>query len=260
MSNYKKEETYIRFYFAPYCMAHLLLALETSNIKDYTITLCDDNLLLSIPKSHLERIVYPPKGKCSDEQSPVALVKPKWSIVYKQKIATEPKQNYYDDFDQARKDFLCLSQDARDNMEWVYLVEVLYQDKSDIHIDVHNALISILEIYNYPPYPLYGCYHEISDAFKSVFGNPVATSKDTPYTNAYAVVKASKLKEIVLCERDYIVEYKPDNTKYAIIFDVGNGEWNFTQLINKDDIDIVPVETAKEEQEACLQKKEDKKS
>ena len=50
MSNYKKEETYIRFYFAPYCMAHLLLALETSNIRDYTITLCDDNLLSPFAK------------------------------------------------------------------------------------------------------------------------------------------------------------------------------------------------------------------
>ncbi len=53
-----REEEYITFGIAPYCLAKLLLALHQQEICNFWITQCDDNLYVRIPKSHLEKIVY----------------------------------------------------------------------------------------------------------------------------------------------------------------------------------------------------------
>jgi len=53
-----REEEYITFGIAPYCLAKLLLALHQQKIYDFWITQSDDDLYVRIPKSHLEKIVY----------------------------------------------------------------------------------------------------------------------------------------------------------------------------------------------------------
>lgn len=52
------ENKYIDFKIAPYCLAHLLLALSQSDITDFTITLEDSDLHIRISEEHLMKIVY----------------------------------------------------------------------------------------------------------------------------------------------------------------------------------------------------------
>jgi len=54
-----KDETYVTFIVAPYALAHLFRAFELSKIKHFFVTLEDDNLVVRIPNSHLDRIACP---------------------------------------------------------------------------------------------------------------------------------------------------------------------------------------------------------
>ena len=56
-----EDERYISFIVAPYCLAKLLLSLDISGIYDFAITQVDNDLMVRIPRSYLEKIVYPPK-------------------------------------------------------------------------------------------------------------------------------------------------------------------------------------------------------
>lgn len=58
-----KEETYIDFIIAPYCLGKLLLALDSCNISIFYITLVDNDLMVRIPKSHLNKVIYHIKSK-----------------------------------------------------------------------------------------------------------------------------------------------------------------------------------------------------
>jgi len=53
-----KEERYIDFIIAPYCLGELLLALDNCDISIFYITLVDNDLMVRIPKSHLEKVVH----------------------------------------------------------------------------------------------------------------------------------------------------------------------------------------------------------
>lgn len=70
--------------------------------------------------------------------------------------------------------------------------------------------------------------------FNELLGEPVAIQEDTNLAN-----------DEEANERIQIVEYKPDETKYARILDVGNGEWNFYDLIDRRNLIIFPEKVAK---------------
>lgn len=70
--------------------------------------------------------------------------------------------------------------------------------------------------------------------FNELIGEPVAIQEDTNLAN-----------DDDANERIQIVEYKPDETKYARIFDVGNGEWCFYDLIDRRNLIIFPEKVAK---------------
>lgn len=53
------EEKYIDFMVVPYALAQVLYALEQCGIKDYAITLEDNDLHIRIPVSHVQENVYP---------------------------------------------------------------------------------------------------------------------------------------------------------------------------------------------------------
>lgn len=59
-------KTYVRFTFAPYALAHILLALDSCGIVEPSITLVDNNLMVSIDKEKLLEVVYKLKenGNC----------------------------------------------------------------------------------------------------------------------------------------------------------------------------------------------------
>ena len=59
-----KEETYVTFGIAPYCIARLLLAFNQQGINDFWITQMDSNLYVRVPVSCLEEIVYKVKDLC----------------------------------------------------------------------------------------------------------------------------------------------------------------------------------------------------
>ena len=61
--------------------------------------------------------------------------------------------------------------------------------------------------------------------FLETFGKIIATQDETNLCN-----------DDDANERIYIVEYLPDETKYALLFDVGNGEWTLLELVNKSDV------------------------
>lgn len=241
-----KEEKFIRFTFAPYCLPKLLLALDNCNICDFGITQVDNNLMLSIPRSHLEQIVYPDAvKKCGDQNVADVSSIYVWELWSCRKNVGENEKpiccDSYISFDSVRADYLHMSQDLKDDFIWIMLIEVFPQLKKYSEKQF-PALYRILQVYGVPPLErLFGEYHETSDAFRTVFGKPVATSKDTPFTKAFVVSKKPDLLKLDLCYRDYIAEFNFDNTKYAVLFDLGNGFWNFSHLINKDDVVIVPV-------------------
>ena len=54
-----KEETYIDFLVSDYSLPRVLYALDNNGVKNFAITLEDDDLHIRIPKSHLEKVVYP---------------------------------------------------------------------------------------------------------------------------------------------------------------------------------------------------------
>lgn len=64
------EEQYIDFIIAPYCLAKLLWALDLNKIYLFYITQVDDDLMVRIPKSYLEKIVYPPRPSKGEICSP----------------------------------------------------------------------------------------------------------------------------------------------------------------------------------------------
>ncbi len=53
-----EEERYVDFITNQFSMADLLLALDTSNIKDFAIIKEENDLHVRIPVSHLKKIVY----------------------------------------------------------------------------------------------------------------------------------------------------------------------------------------------------------
>lgn len=57
-----EDERYISFTIAPYCLAKLLWSLNISGIYDFAITQVDNDLMVRIPRNHLEKVVYPPKN------------------------------------------------------------------------------------------------------------------------------------------------------------------------------------------------------
>jgi len=59
------EEKYIDFIIAPYCLAKLLWTLELNKIEIFYITQVDNDLMVRIPKSHLQKIIYPSDDKLS---------------------------------------------------------------------------------------------------------------------------------------------------------------------------------------------------
>ena len=65
-----KEETYVTFGIAPYCIARLLLAFNQQGISNFWITQMDSNLYVRVPVSCLEKIVY----KVSDEKAELKIV------------------------------------------------------------------------------------------------------------------------------------------------------------------------------------------
>lgn len=70
-----KEETYVTFGIAPYCLAKLLLAMHQQNIYDFWLTQIDDNLFVRIPVSHLEKIVYHIKDRCESTNTGMNIMK-----------------------------------------------------------------------------------------------------------------------------------------------------------------------------------------
>lgn len=62
-----KEERYVDFLVAPYCLVDLFLAFDNNNIKDFAITKEDNDLHIRIKVSHLEDIRRREFG-CSDEE------------------------------------------------------------------------------------------------------------------------------------------------------------------------------------------------
>ena len=76
--------------------------------------------------------------------------------------------------------------------------------------------------------------NEGTEEFNELIGNPVAILSDTNLAN-----------DDEANERIQVVEYKPDSTKYALIFDIGNGEWNLYALVDKRDVIIFPELVAK---------------
>ena len=75
--------------------------------------------------------------------------------------------------------------------------------------------------------------NETDKEFTELFGEPVAIQEDTNLAN-----------DEEANERIQIVEYKPDETKYARIFDIGNGEWNFYDLVDKKNVIIFQEKVA----------------
>lgn len=61
----KEIETYIDFMVSDYSLPRVLYALDNNGVKDYAVTLEDDDLHIRIPKSHLQKVVYP-KAKIED--------------------------------------------------------------------------------------------------------------------------------------------------------------------------------------------------
>lgn len=55
----KKLETYIDFMVSDYSLPRVLYALDNNGVKDYAVTLEDDDLHIRIPKSHLQKVIYP---------------------------------------------------------------------------------------------------------------------------------------------------------------------------------------------------------
>lgn len=53
------EREYVSFTITPYCLPTLLLAMDNNGIKSFAITQSDNDLMVRIPKNHLENIVYP---------------------------------------------------------------------------------------------------------------------------------------------------------------------------------------------------------
>lgn len=55
----KKMETYIDFMVSDYSLPRVLYALDNNGVKDYAVTLEDNDLHIRIPKSHLQKVIYP---------------------------------------------------------------------------------------------------------------------------------------------------------------------------------------------------------
>ena len=54
-----EKETYIDFMVSDYSLPRVLYALDNNGVKDYAVTLEDDDLHIRIPKSHLQNVIYP---------------------------------------------------------------------------------------------------------------------------------------------------------------------------------------------------------
>lgn len=63
----KEIETYIDFMVSDYSLPRVLYALDNNGVKDYAVTLEDNNLHIRIPKSHLQKVVYPELKESGEE-------------------------------------------------------------------------------------------------------------------------------------------------------------------------------------------------
>lgn len=54
-----KEETYIDFLVSDYSLPRVLYALDNNGVKDFAVTLEDNDLHIRISKSHLQKVIYP---------------------------------------------------------------------------------------------------------------------------------------------------------------------------------------------------------
>ena len=70
-------------------------------------------------------------------------------------------------------------------------------------------------------YELGSSIHEVEDKekFFKMFGRMIGNCYQTNFRSAFP--------NVVINERCYLVEYVPDMTKYALIFDEGNGWWHW---------------------------------
>ncbi len=67
---------------------------------------------------------------------------------------------------------------------------------------------------------------ELDPEFQEQFGEPVYVQSETNFAN-----------DEEDNDRIYICEYLPDPTKYAFLFDIGNGWWNFFKLVDKSEVE-----------------------
>ena len=59
MENCKKEDKFISFSIAPYCLPKLLLSFYQNGIHNFSLTQQDNDLCVSVSVDNLERVVYP---------------------------------------------------------------------------------------------------------------------------------------------------------------------------------------------------------
>lgn len=171
-----------------------------------------------------------------------------WGIWYCYKNKKHVCAISYTNFNYARSDYTNMSKQFKDDYDWIMFVTV-FQEIKKCSEGQFQPSHRILQIYGNPPIDrLFGEYNEMTSAFDMVFGEPIATSEDNPFSDAFVYAKKSDTK-LDLSYRNYIAEFKFDNKKYAVLFDMGNGFWNFSHLINKDDVIIVHRTKSKENKE-----------
>jgi hypothetical protein len=66
-----KEEKFIHFTIAPYCLPKLLLAFYNNGIHDFAISQQDDDLIVGISVDYLKKIVYPKMKDLKDCLNPM---------------------------------------------------------------------------------------------------------------------------------------------------------------------------------------------
>ena len=130
-------------------------------------------------------------------------------------------RKYKDDFDAARADYLYMTQEEPERYLYVCLVRFhLIGNKL-----LKNEKPTVISIKGELNFDMYGIYCETDQAFKETFGIP-----------EIVMLKDNVAERLKISERDYICRYKPDPTKFAVIYDIGNGWWNFYALINECDV------------------------
>jgi len=76
MENCKKEDKFISFSIAPYCLPKLLLSFYQNGIHNFSITQQDNDLCVSVSVDNLEEIAY--KRTRQQEECKSAVLMPLW--------------------------------------------------------------------------------------------------------------------------------------------------------------------------------------